>query len=131
MILCQTYPDIADAMFTGFAVVRGAELASIELGAFGIDHPAVGALWVETLGFPQAVAGTIRDAAQPLADSDGPLDLTLRGACALAASIARKDSVEAAFAALPANVRAQFTAGEADAAFVKLYAGLQEIEPTM
>ena len=48
LILCQTYPDIADAMFTGFAVVRGAELAAIEAGAFGIDHPAVGALWVET-----------------------------------------------------------------------------------
>src|SRR5450755_805182 len=41
LILCQTYPDIANAMFTGFAVVRGAELAAIEAGAFGIDHSAV------------------------------------------------------------------------------------------
>ena len=27
LILCQTYPDIANAMFSGFAVMRGAELA--------------------------------------------------------------------------------------------------------
>jgi len=132
LILCQTYPDIANAMFTGFAVVRGAELASIEVGAFGIDHPAVGALWAETLGFPQAVANTIRDAVQPPGDSDGPLDLTLRGACVLAASVAQKDSAEVAFAALPAKVQARFTAGgAADPAFVKLYEGLQETEPTM
>ena len=58
-------------MFTGFAVVRGAELAAIENDAFGIDHPAVGALWVETIGFPQAVADTIRKAAQPLARPPG------------------------------------------------------------
>ena len=68
LILCQTYPDIANAMFSGFAVVRGAELATIEADSFGIDHPAVGALWVETLGFPQGVADTIRKSAQPLAD---------------------------------------------------------------
>jgi hypothetical protein len=50
-------------MFTGFAVVRGAELAEVEAGAFGIDHPTVGAIWVETIGFPQPVADTIRKAA--------------------------------------------------------------------
>ena len=131
LILCQTYPDIADARFTGFAVVRGAELASIEHGAFGIDHPAVGALWVETLGFPQGVADTIRDAAQPPADSEGPLDLTLRSACALAASVAQKDSADAAFAALPAKVQAGFAGSAADPGFVTLYDGLQETQPTM
>src|SRR4029079_10783201 len=29
LILCQTYPDIADAMFSGFAVLRGADLLQI------------------------------------------------------------------------------------------------------
>ena len=71
LILCQTYPDIADAMFTGFAVVRGAELASIELGAFGIDHPAVGALWVETLGFPQASPTRSATPSSPRATATG------------------------------------------------------------
>ena len=133
LILCQTYPDIADAMFTGFAVVRGLELAEIEQGAFGIDHAAVGALWVETLGFPQGVADTIRKSAQPLDGGANGLDLTLRSACALAAAIAQKDSVEIAFAAVPAAVQAQFggASAAADAAFVKLYEALQETEPAM
>ena len=133
LILCQTYPDIANAMFTGFAVVRGAELAAIESGAFGIDHPAVGALWVETIGFPQPVADTIRNSAQPPADSDGPLDLALRSACALAAAVARKDGADVALAALPGKVRAPFTGkdGQPDAAFGKLYEALQETEPAL
>ena len=101
LILCKTYPDIADFVFTGYAVVRGAELAAIERDNFGIDHPDVGALWVETIGFPQAVADTIRSAAKPLAATDGPLDLTLRSACTLAAAVARKDEAAAAWAALP------------------------------
>ena len=133
LILCQTYPEIADVMFTGFAIARGAELAGIEMGAFGIDHPAVGALWVESLGFPQPVADTIRRAAEPPADQDGSLDLTLRGACALAASVARKDSAETALAALPARVRACFAGadGQPDAAFARLYEALQETEPAL
>ncbi len=133
LILCQTYPDIANHMFTGFAVVRGAELAEIELGAFGIDHPTVGALWVETIGFPQPVADTIRKSAQPLADSDGPLDLALRSACLLAAAVARKDTVDTVLAALPPSVRVRCSGadGQADAAFLKLYNALQETEPTL
>lgn len=132
LILCQTYPDIANHMFTGFAVVRGAELAEIELGAFGIDHPTVGALWVETIGFPQPVADTIRKSAQPLADSDGPLDLALRSACLLAAAVARKDAVDTVLAALPPSVRARLSGadGQPDAGFAKLYDALQETEPT-
>ena len=131
LILCQTYPDIANAMFTGFAVVRGAELADIEAGAFGIDHPTVGALWVETIGFPQPVADTIRKAAQPTADTDGPLDLALRSGCSLAVAAGQKDATEVALAALPQSVRARFTGadGKPDAAFSKLYDALQETEP--
>ncbi len=133
LILCQTYPEIANVMFTGFAVVRGADLAGIEMGAFGIDHPAVGALWVESLGFPQSVADTIRKAAESPGDSDGPLDRVLRGASALASSVARNDSAEVALAALPAGVRARFSAadGQPDAAFAKLYEALQETEPAL
>jgi HD-like signal output (HDOD) protein len=132
LILCQTYPDIANAMFTGFAVMRGAELAAIEAEAFGIDHSTVSALWVDTLGFPQTVSDTIRKAGAPVSDSDGPLDLTLRSACALAAAVAGKDTTEAALAALPPKVRARFSDadGTPNAAFDKLYEALQETEPT-
>lgn len=131
LILCRSYPDIANAMFAGFAVVRGAELAAIESEAFGIDHPTVGALWVESLGFPQSVADSIGKMSHPLADTHGPLDLTLRSACALAAAVAQKDAAETALTALPQSVRARFTAagGEPDAAFGKLYDTLQETEP--
>lgn len=130
LILCQTYPEIANVMFTGFAVARGAELADIEMGAFGIDHPAVGALWVESLGFPQPVADTIRKSAQPPADGDAPLDLVLRGAGALAASVAQGDPAEAALMALPSAVRARYAGadGAPDAAFLKLYDALRETE---
>ena len=133
LILCQAYPEIADAMFTGFAVVRGAELAEVEAGAFGIDHPTVGAIWVETIGFPQPVADTIRKAASPPAATDTPLDLALRSACALAAAIAQRSTAEAAFAALPPSVQSLYSAadGQPDAAFGKLYATLQETEPAI
>ena len=133
LILCQTYPEIANAMFTGFAVVRGAELAAIESDAFGIDHPTVGALWVETIGFPQAVADTIRQAAQPLAASDQPLDLTLRSACLAAAAVAREQPVELALQALPPAIWAVFAGadGKPDRGFCKLYEALQETEPAL
>ncbi len=130
LILCQTYPEIADLVFTGFATIRGAELAAIENDNFGIDHANVGALWVESIGFPLAVVETIRKAAEAPAATDGPLDLALRGACALAFAVAEKAAVEVAFAALPPAVRDGFAGGAADAAFVKLYDALQETEPT-
>ena len=133
LILCHAYPEIADAMFTGFALLRGAELAAIEIECFGIDHPTAGALWVDTLGFPQSVAGTIRHALQAPAATDKPLDLSMRGACALTAAVARQDAVEAAAGALPANVRSGCvrTDGQPDAAFVKLYEMLRETQPVI
>ena len=70
LILCQTYPEIADAMFTGFATCAAPSSPSVESENFGIDHPAVGALWVETIGFPQTVADTIRKSTQPPAATD-------------------------------------------------------------
>jgi HD-like signal output (HDOD) protein len=132
LILCQAYPDIANAMFAGFAVVRGTELAEIEQGAFGIDHPNVGAIWVETIGFPQAVADTIRHVAQPLPAHESPLALALRSALLLATAVAQKDAPEIAFDALPPGVRDRFGGGALpDAAFVKLYEGLLETEPAL
>jgi HD-like signal output (HDOD) protein len=131
LILCRSYPEIADAMFTGFAVARGAELAAIEMDAFGIDHPAVGALWIESLGFPQVVSGAIGKTARPLPDAHSPLDLTLHSACSLAAAVAQQSDTETALAALLPGARSKFTApdGKPDAAFGKLYEGLQETEP--
>ena len=133
LILCRSYPDIANAMFTGFAPVRGAELCDIELGAFGIDHPTVGALWVESIKFPQAVSDTIGKATRPLQADDGPLDLVLHSACALAAAAAQKADASAAWATLPERVRASFGAAGAapEAAFIKLYEGLLETEPAV
>ena len=130
LILCRTYPEIADLVFTGFAVARGAELAALENDNFGIDHASVGALWVESIGFPLPVIETIRKSAQPAADTDGPLDATLRGACALAFSVAQAAPAEAAFATLPAAVQARFPSGATDAAFTSLYDALLEAEPT-
>ena len=132
LILCQTYPDIAKFMFAGYASVRGAELAAIEAESFGIDHPTVGALWVETIGFPQPVADTIRRCAQPLAANDAPLDLALRSACAVAAAVVQGGDAAAALAALPDVVRTKFAAadGTPDATFAKVYEALLETQPT-
>ena len=131
LILCKTYPDIANFVFSGYAVVRGAELAAIESENFGIDHPQVGALWIETIGFPQPVADTIRQAAQPLDQSAGPLDLTLRSACALAAAVARKDEAASAWATLPPVVQGRYGGSAPDAAFDKLYEALCETDPKL
>jgi HD-like signal output (HDOD) protein len=132
LILCQTYPDIAKFMFAGYASVRGAELAAIESESFGIDHPNVGALWVETIGFPQPVADTIRKCAQPLAPGDSPLDLSLRSALAIAAAVVQKSDAEAALAALPDVVRGKVAGadGKPDSGFVKFYDSLLDMQPT-
>jgi HD-like signal output (HDOD) protein len=132
LILCQTYPDIAQFMFAGYTSVRGAELAKIEAESFGIDHPTVGALWVDTIGFPQPVADTIRKAAQPVASTDAPLDLALRSALAVAAAAAQKSDAETALAMLPETLRVKVAGadGKPDAAFAKLYDALLETQPT-
>jgi HD-like signal output (HDOD) protein len=132
LILCQAYPAVAKGMFTGYAVVRGAKLAEIENEALGIDHPTVGALWVESLGFPQPVADTIRNATRPPSDVDTPLDLALRSAGRLAFASERKFASEVALSALQPVVRAKFTGpkGKADADFNAAYEALGQIETT-
>ena len=131
LILCHTSPEIANAMFKGFDVLRGADRAQVESESFGIDHPTVGGLWAETIGFPQAVADTLRRSAQPPAEGDKGLDLALRAGCALASAVARKDEAAAAFAALPARVQAKFGGTQPDNAFDKLYDALQETQPAI
>ncbi|MEO8061014.1 MAG: HDOD domain-containing protein [Burkholderiales bacterium] len=130
LILCRSYPDIASAMFTGFAVVRGAELAAIELEAFGIDHPTVGAFWAESLGFPQSVTDAIGKLAQPLGDTHSPLELALLSARALAAAVAQEHSAEVALPTLPPAVQMRLAGadGQPNAAFSKLYEALQAVE---
>ena len=130
LILCRSYPEIAHAMFTGFAPVRGAELAAIEMEAFGIDHPTVGALWVESIKFPQAVADTVGKSASPLQKTESALDLSLHGACTLAAAVAQQASADTALAALHPGLHARFVLanGQPDPAFAKFYEGLFEAE---
>ncbi len=131
LILCQSYPEIAEAMFAGFEVVRGAELAAIEVDAFGIDHAQAGALWVQSLGFPDGVATTIGQSLRAPAAADAPLVLALRGACGLVGAVARVDPAPAALAALPAGLRAPFSVadGTPNAAFDKFYDALLSTEP--
>jgi HD-like signal output (HDOD) protein len=133
LILCKTYPEVAAGMFEGYAVLRGAELAKVEGECFGIDHPTVGAMWAESLGFPQEVADAIKLLLQRPAEGDTALLLVLRGACALAAAVAGQQPAEAAFAALPARVRNRYAAGDGkpDAAFFKLHEALLETEPVL
>lgn len=130
LILCRSYPEIADAMFTGFERVRGAELAAIEVEAFGIDHPAVGALWVQAIKFPQAVADTIGKSTRPPQEIVSALDMALHGACTLASAVAQQASAEVALAALHPALRARFVLanGKPDTAFATIYEGLFEAE---
>lgn len=131
LILCRSYPEIADAMFTGYAVAHGAELAQIELDSFGIDHRAVGALWAEHLGFPKAVAAAIADLATPERAAASPLASVLATACVLTRAVAQGLSLDAALAALPPVwQRAMATPeGEPRPAFAKLYETLLATEP--
>lgn len=131
LILCRSYAEIADAMFSGFEILRGPELAAVELEAFGIDHPTVGAMWVESLGFPQTVVDVIGRRLTISADKLRPLDLALRSGCVLSTCIARHDAPEIALAALPEKISARFTdeEGAPDAAFCKFYDALGEIRP--
>ena len=134
LILCQTYPEIAD--LDVHRLRRRCAAPSWRRSrpeSFGIDHPAVGALWVESLGFPQPVADAIRQAAQPPGrDRQRPRSRPAQRLRRWPRRSPRKDDAEAALAALPPAVRAKLGGadGQPDAAFVKLYDALQETEPS-
>lgn len=131
LILCTSYPDVATAMFTGFAPVFCADLAAIELEAFGIDHATVSALWVESLGFPKSVSEAIGKTARPLPVPPKPIDLALHAACSLAADVSQEFAAELALSKLPAQVKEKFMTpdGKPDKAFMKIYDELLEAEP--
>jgi hypothetical protein len=75
------------------------------------------------------VAATIGKVARPADDLDTPLEVTLHGACSVAAAVARKDPAEAVLAELPLGVRARLTSdGRPGPAFCKLYDALLAIE---
>ena len=133
LILCRSYPEIADAMFTGFAPVRGAELAAIEMESFGIDHAQVGAIWVDSLGFPKSVSEAIGKSLRSLAELTDTLDLALHSGCQLAAAVTRDEAAETALGALPPSVHAKWvdTSGQPNAAFARLYDQLREVEPAL
>jgi len=103
LILCQSHPLAAAAEFTRYRNLRGAALAERELAVFGVAHPAVGALWVDRLGFPREVAQAIAFCLDPAAaDGSSPLPGIVRVARDVAASVTSGDSVAAAVAKLDA-----------------------------
>jgi HD-like signal output (HDOD) protein len=130
LILCRSYPEMARAMFSGFAPVRGAERAAIEREAFGIDYPEVGALWVEAIHFPPAVAHTIGSSLEPAEHQVTGLQKVLQGAVVLATAVAQQAGAAPALAAMHPALRTAFTqpSGEPDRAFTKIYDSLCEAE---
>ena len=132
LILCQTYPEIANLCSPASRRCAAPSSPRSRPRSFGIDHPAVSALWVESLGFPQTVADTIRRAAQPPGSTDGAARPRLAQRMRAGIAVAQKDDAAAAVAALPPSVRARISGadGQPDAAFVKLYDALQETEPS-
>ena len=120
-------------MFAGFAVLRGAELAATENDNFGIDHPTVGALWSETIGFPQPVVDTIRKSAPAAAPTATGRSTS---PCAAPASWPppwrRSNAVDVAWAACRPSVQVRFGGARPSPTppSAKLYDALQETEPT-
>jgi HD-like signal output (HDOD) protein len=82
LILCKTYPDIANSCSRATRSCAAPSSRRSRRRTSASTIPTSARFWIETIGFPQPVADTIRQAAQPLAPSAGPLDLTLRSACA-------------------------------------------------
>jgi HD-like signal output (HDOD) protein len=106
LILCLAFPDDAVKAFETHCsqrancMLRGADLAAIELEFFGMAYPAVGAAWVEKMGLPQAVEQAIAHHLDPHGASAGALASVIHLASQLAASVGVGDNVEAAFAKL-------------------------------
>jgi len=71
LILCQAFPAEMGAKLVGATQRRGAELAALELEACGIAHPAVGAAWLDELGFPEQAADAVANQLTAEATSQG------------------------------------------------------------
>ncbi|HEY4069233.1 MAG TPA: HDOD domain-containing protein [Burkholderiaceae bacterium] len=130
LVLCRCYPDIADAMFSGFKPMRGARLAAVEKDAFGTDHAAAGALWIDSLDFPKAIVEVVRTQLTTPVDEMSPLALALRSGRLLATSVAHKEAALAALGKLAPALRDRFTTddGRIDPGFLKFYAALGDIK---
>ena len=101
LILCVAFPEEAVAAFEArrsAGVLRGAALAAAELEAFGMVYPAVGAAWVEKMGFPRCVEHAIAHHLDPHGASAGALSSVIHLAVQVAASVGVGDSSEEAFA---------------------------------
>jgi HD-like signal output (HDOD) protein len=66
LILCKTYPDIADFVFTGYAVVARRRAGGDRAENFGIDHPNVGASGSRRSAFPSRSPTRSATPPQPL-----------------------------------------------------------------
>jgi HD-like signal output (HDOD) protein len=130
LILCRCYPDIAEAMFSGFKPMRGAHLASVEKDAFGIDHATAGALWLDSLDFPKRIVEVIRTQLTAPPEQMSPLGIALQSGRLLATSVARKEAALAALGKLGPVLRDRFTTddGQIDPGFLKFFAALGEIK---
>jgi len=105
LILCQSHPVAAAAQFTRYRNLHGQALAERELAAFGVAHPAVGALWVDRLGFPREVVQAIAGSLEPGAVETGsPLAAIVRVASDVANSVTGGDAAADAVAKLDANL---------------------------
>jgi HD-like signal output (HDOD) protein len=101
LILCLAFPDEAQQAFESqrsSRILRGADLAAAELQAFGMVYPAVGAAWVEKMGFPQQVEHAIAHHLDPTGSSAGTLASVIHLASQVAASVSLGDSAEEAYA---------------------------------
>ena len=101
LILCLAFPEQAVKAFESrrsSRILRGADLAAAELEAFGMVYPAVGAAWVEKMGFPQEVEHAIAHHLDPHGASAGALASVIHLASQVAASVGIGDSAEEAFA---------------------------------
>ena len=105
-------------------------MTSVDAAVGLICTAAVGALWVESIKFPQAVAATIGKSTRPAQEIASPLELSLHGACALMVAVCEHAGADVARAALHPALRAKLVLanGEPDPAFSKLYESLCEAE---
>lgn len=127
LILCQAHPVAAAAEFTRYRNLGGAALAEREQAVFGVAHPAVGALWVDRLGFPQEVVQAI---AGSLDDTPGTvLTAIVRIARQIGGSVTAGDDVATAVDKLDRGLRERLALDDYlhAAAFSDRYAQMRDL----
>lgn len=130
LILCQSHPVAAAAEFTRYRNLRGHALAEREVATFGVAHPAVGALWVDRLGFPSEVVGAIASSLESgEGEADSPLPAIVRLARDVAVSVVEGDTASAALAKVDAGLvqRLGLSSYVASAAFVERYEQMKHL----